>query len=118
MITLARAGVPQEPRTPPLIARFERLLEARFRKDHDVAAYAAALRVSPDHLSAALRRHHGLSTKAAIERRLFIEAVRLLESPSTIAAIADALGFDEPTHFTRAFTRMCGVSPRRYRETH
>ncbi len=119
MITLARAGAAQAPRTPPLIARFERLLDARFRQHHDVAAYAAALRVSPDHLSAALRHHHGLSAKATIDRRLFIEAVRLLEaSPLTIAAIADALGFDEPTHFTRSFTRMCGVSPRRYRETH
>jgi AraC-like DNA-binding protein len=119
MMTLARTGAPQAARTPPLVARFERLLEARFCQDHDVAAYAAALSVSPDHLSAALRHHHGSSAKAAIDRRLFIEAVRLLESsPLTITAIADALGFDEPTHFTRAFTRMCGVSPRRYRETH
>jgi AraC family transcriptional activator of pobA len=118
LITLARAGAPHAPRTPPLVARFERLLDTRFCQDHDVAAYAAALSVSPDHLSAALRHHHGLSAKAAIDRRLFIEAVRLLESsPLTIAAISDALGFDEPTHFTRAFTRMCGVSPRRYRET-
>jgi AraC family transcriptional activator of pobA len=60
-----------------------------------------------------------VSAKAAIDGRLFMEAVRLLESsPLTIAAVADALGFDEPAHFTRAFTRMCGVSPRRYRETH
>jgi AraC family transcriptional activator of pobA len=119
MITLARAGAPQAARIPPLIARFERLLDARFCQDHDVAAYASALAVSPDHLSAALRHHYGWSAKAVIDRRLFAEAVRLLESsPLTIAAIADALGFDEPAHFTRAFTRLCGMSPRRYRETH
>jgi AraC family transcriptional activator of pobA len=118
VIALTRAQVMPEPSAPHLVARFEHLLEQRFHQEHAVGAYASALGVSADHLSATLRTHCGVSAKSAIERRLFDEAIRLLISTQlTVAAIADRLGYAEPSHFTRAFRRACGVSPRRYRET-
>jgi AraC family transcriptional activator of pobA len=118
VIALARAQAIPEPSTPHLVSRFEQLLERRFHQEHGVGAYASALGVSADHLSATLRTHCGVSAKSAIERRLFDEAARLLTStPLTVAAVAYRLGYAEPSHFTRAFRRTCGVSPRRYRET-
>jgi AraC family transcriptional regulator, transcriptional activator of pobA len=99
MITLNRsragAGV-----TPLLARRFEALLDSRFRDDHDVMAYAAALGVSADHLSAVTRTCFGLGAKAMIERRLFAEASRLLACTSeSIEAIAASRGFDETSKF-------------------
>jgi AraC family transcriptional activator of pobA len=112
----SRAGTAIEP--PPLVRRFEQLLDNQFRDHHAVIAYAAALGVSADHLSAVTRSHCGLSAKAVIDRRLFAEAARQLTStPLSIAEIGWSLGFEEPSHFTRFFTRACGLSPRRYRRT-
>jgi AraC family transcriptional activator of pobA len=119
VIALARARATAASCAPRLVIRFEDLLERRFHHDHRVCAYASALGVSADHLSAMLRAHRGTSAKSAIDRRLFDEAARLLISTRlTIGAIADRLGYDEPSHFTRAFRRACGVSPRRYRDSH
>ena len=105
--------------TPTLLRRFEQLLEGGFRDHHAVSSYAARLGVSADHLSAVARSHYGLSAKAMIERRLFAEAVRLLAAtPQSIAEIGAALGFDEPSQFSRAFKRACGQSPSRFRAGH
>ena len=43
-------------------------------------------------------------------------ARHLLETTNTrILAIADAAGYQDPLHFSRAFRRLVGVSPRQYR---
>jgi AraC family transcriptional regulator, transcriptional activator of pobA len=111
------AGAHREP--PRLLARFERLLERDFRHEHRVAAYAARLGVSADHLSAVARAHTGASAKAMIEGRLMREASAALTAPGRrVADVAAELGYDEPSHFTRAFRRWTGVSPLRLRSRH
>lgn len=101
---------------PRVLVRFERLLEQHFRHDHDVAAYAGRLGVTADYLSAAARAHAGCSAKALIERRLMREATYLLTATERrIADVAADLGYDEPSHFSRAFRRWCGTSPQRVR---
>jgi AraC-like DNA-binding protein len=42
-------------------------------------------------------------------------AVLLTQSDMAIAGIARRLGYSEPTHFSRAFRRMAGISPMEYR---
>ena len=115
-ITLNRTCAGIAIATPTLLRRFEQLLEDGFRDHHAVKTYGASLGVSADHLSAVTRAHYGLSAKALVERRLFVEAVRLLGATTqSIAEIGAALGFDEPSQFSRAFKRACGQSPRRFR---
>jgi AraC-like DNA-binding protein len=47
------------------------------------------------------------------------EARRLLATTDLrIAEVAERLGYDEPTHFTRAFRRSSGISPQRFRLRH
>ncbi len=40
----------------------------------------------------------------------------LRDTDSKIIDIAFASGYSDPAHFTRAFRRMAGVTPRQYRE--
>lgn len=117
VVRLRRAWPAGAPRTPPrLLARFERLLERDFRRDHRVGAYAARLGVSADHLSAMTRAYAGQSAKAMIEGRLMREAAAALTTPGRrVADIAAELGYDEPSHFSRAFRRWAGVPPQRLR---
>ncbi|MFW2374110.1 MAG: helix-turn-helix domain-containing protein [Gammaproteobacteria bacterium] len=44
-------------------------------------------------------------------------ACRLLKDPSSgVAGIATALGYADPSNFSRAFQRWTGISPRQYQQ--
>src|SRR5690606_31849607 len=99
-----------------LVHRFRRLVEDNFYCHHQLGFYADALGVTADHLSRACRQSTGLGALPLLHERLEQEARRLLAyTPATIASIADELGFADPSHFSRFFTRVAGQSPTAYR---
>jgi len=64
------------------------------------------------------RRLHevGLSYSELVDEVRFEAACRLLDDPQArIADVAAALGFTDPSNFSRAFVRWTGLSPREYR---
>lgn len=100
-----------------LLHRFETLLEAHFLEHWGVADYARALAVSPTHLSRVVHATHGTPASRLIDARVMREARRNLAYTNLpVATIAYALGFADPAHFSRAFTRAEGLSPRAFRE--
>lgn len=102
---------------PALLSQFEALLEQHFRAHWGVADYARALSVSPTHLSRIVRSATGEPASALIEARLMREARRSLAyTHLRVATIAYGLGFADPAHFSRVFTRALGVSPRGFRQ--
>jgi AraC family transcriptional activator of pobA len=116
LVILGRTSdLDQSARKPRLVARFEELLERWFRDEHHVRAYASALGVSADHLSDVVRGWDGGNAKAMVDERIMREARRLLATDLRIADIAERLGYDEPSHFTRAFRRSSGMSPECFR---
>lgn len=101
---------------PPLLARFETLLEAHYTEHWRVSDYARALGVSAAHLSRLARAARGASASALIADRLMREARRYLAYTSlAVAQVADALGFSDPAYFSRVFARSVGLSPRAFR---
>ena len=99
-----------------LVQRYRGLLEEGFRGAQPVAAYAAELGVSADHLSRSCRAVTGQSALALLHERQWLEARRLLaygEAP--VAEVARQLGFDDAGYFSRFFSRGCGVPPSAYR---
>lgn len=108
-------GVAREP--DRVTVRYRTLVAAEARREHRVAPYARKLAVSPNHLNALCRRHLGITAKQVIDERLGTEARRLLRhSDASIAEIAFALGFCDPSHFTRFFRRHAGCGPRELRQ--
>lgn len=61
----------------------------------------------------------GTSYSELIQQIRFEEAVRLLSHPTDkVIDIALELGYDDASHFTRAFRRISGTCPREYRKRH
>lgn len=57
-----------------------------------------------------------VSYKNVLDQARFAAALPLLGEPGVrLTDIAYELGYSDPAHFTRAFRRMAGVSPREYR---
>lgn len=100
-----------------LFARFEALLESHYLAQWSVADYAAALSVTPTHLTRATRAAAGRTASRLIMDRVVREARRhLVYTNLPVATVAFALGFGDPAYFTRLFTKATGISPRTFRQ--
>jgi signal transduction histidine kinase/DNA-binding response OmpR family regulator len=77
---------------------------------------AAAVGMSPDHLSRAFNRLHGKKIPEYINEIRVREAARRLEkSTDSILHIAFAVGFDNLRTFNRAFLKIMKMTPRDFR---
>lgn len=113
---LARAVPLAAAEPPPLVRRFEALLDTHYKDHWQVADYARALAVSPTHLSRVIRAATGEPASKRIADRVMREARRNLAYTSmNVATVAYALGFSDPAYFSRRFARAVGVSPRAFR---
>lgn len=100
-----------------LLQRFEALVEAHYLDHWTVADCARALAVSPTHLSRVVRAATGAPASRLIGARVMREARRhLVYTSLPVTTIAYALGFADPAHFSRVFSRAEGRSPRAFRE--
>lgn len=115
---IARAEPAQEVRSlPPLLRRFEALIEVHYLEQWKVADYARELAVTPTHLTRVTRAAHGLPASRLIDARVMREARRnLAYTALSVSSIAYALGYADPAYFSRVFTRTLGVSPSAFRE--
>lgn len=99
--------------------RFHELIDSHFRERRPVSFYAARLGVLTAQLNSTCRRRAGRSAQQLIHDRLLLEARRLLAySDLDVAAISYALGFRDPSYFSRFFTRALGRSPSEFRQRH
>lgn len=100
-----------------LVARYAALLERDFRSNLAVAEFAAALGVTPTHLTRACRTTCGKSAHMLLEDRVLFEARRLLsETRLPIKEVALVLGYNSAGYFTRAFQKSEGVTPSAFRK--
>ena len=87
-------------------------LEARYRRQHRVHYYAHRLGYSVSTLNRVCGAAEGRSAKAVIDRRIALEAQRLLlHSRANLAAIGHQLGFSEAGNFVKFYTRVVGRAP-------
>ena len=99
-----------------LFKMFSRALEGTFHKRLTVLDYAQKLGYAQSTLSRACVATVQMTAKEVIDRRVVLEAKRLLvHSHATSAHIGYQLGFAEPSNFVKFFKRMTGTTPLDYK---
>lgn len=99
-----------------LVARYTALLEREFRSGMGIADFAAALGVTPTHLTRCCKSASGRAAHELLQDRRLFEARRLLtDTKLGVARIGESLGFNSPAYFTRAFQQETGQSPTAFR---
>lgn len=94
-----------------------RYMDAHFREELRVEEMARALHVSRKYLCSLLTREIGISPKAyLIGRRVDVAAELLRHTTMTVAEIAQEVGYDDYTQFSRIFRKRKGCSPRQFRK--
>jgi AraC family transcriptional activator of pobA len=112
----AKAFVPDSKTNVELFERFEVLLEKHYREHWNVSRYAAALSITPTHLSRITRSVTGHGASQLIIDRVVREGRRnLVYTNLPISTIAYALGFRDPAYFSRLFSEATGLAPSGFR---
>ena len=92
-------------------------IEAHIDEDLTLESISAVSEMSPFRFARAFRKATGHSPRQYVIARRIERAKLLLRSTDKdIAEIANHVGFSTQSHFTTAFGRRCGTTPRRYRE--
>ena len=121
VLNLAHAARPtSSPAFQPSEAylRFRDAAERDFRHSRCLDDYARALGYSSRTLSRATLADAGVNAKEFIDRRVVLEAKRLLaHSQWPAARIATELGFSSATNFSKYFHKHTGAAPIAFRST-
>jgi AraC-like DNA-binding protein len=100
----------------PLLAEVFAVIEARYPQPLSLREVAAAVNVSPGHLTSTVRRRTGRTVLDWIVERRMVQARRLLAgSELPVAEVGRRVGYPDPGYFARVFGRTHGVSPARWR---
>jgi AraC-like DNA-binding protein len=111
----ARANVPQQrSRARRRYAEDAKaLLQQRFRERLQLDDIARSLYVSPYHLCRLFREETGVPIHSYLKRLRLREALEpIAEGETDLSALAAGLGFSSHSHFTAAFRKELGMSPR------
>ncbi|WP_405640998.1 helix-turn-helix domain-containing protein [Streptomyces sp. NBC_00019] len=120
VLRLAHLTVPEGAPAPvpdETYIRFRDAVERNFTRTRRVEDYADLLGYSARTLARATLNTAGISAKEFVDRRVVLEAKRLLaHSERTAAQISDRLGFANASQFNKYFTHRVGESPIDFRD--
>jgi AraC-like DNA-binding protein len=103
-------------RDEPLLAAVFDAIEAGFRGPLTLADVAAAVGLTPGHLTTVVGRKTGRTVQQWITERRMVEARRLLaDTELTAEAVGARVGYRDPGYFARRFRRAHGASPLEWR---
>ena len=94
------------------LAVFRHLVETHLAEHRPLDFYARSIGTTVRTLTRLSQRHLGHSPQMLINRRLALEAQRLLRyTGASASAVAAELGFADPSYFSRFYLRMTGRRP-------
>ena len=109
-----RVGRSACPGPPGLADALRDVLDARLADGITLREAGALLHADPAHLVRSFGREFGLPPHRYLVGRRVEAARRRLLDGEPIAAVAAAVGFHDQSHLHRHFTRLLGVTPRRF----
>lgn len=101
----------------PKLVKFNVLIEQNFKEEKRIHFYASRLHISDNYLNILCRRNLQASATQLIQRRVLLEAKRLLQSTDlSVKEIAFELGFVDHAYFSNFFKSQTGTTPTTFRD--
>ncbi len=95
--------------------KLESLIEQNYINEKHPSKYAEWMFMSSKHLNRIVKTLLGKTTSILIAERVVLEAKRMLiHSEKSIDQIAESLGYDDPSYFSRFFKKKCGETPKQF----
>ncbi|WP_203825953.1 helix-turn-helix transcriptional regulator [Actinoplanes palleronii] len=100
----------------PLLAAVFDVIEQRYHEGISLAAVAAEVALTANHLTTVVRRRTGRTVHQWITQRRHQEARALLsETDLTVAAVSRRVGYPDVSYFIKRFRAEHGMTPARWR---
>jgi len=107
-----------ETRDRIIFREFMQLAFVHYRQQHKISFYARAAKLTLSHFCAAVSKASGKTAHEIIMNLIIMDAKgQLRGSNARINKVAESLGFDNPTTFTRYFREYVGMTPQEYRNS-
>jgi AraC family transcriptional regulator len=104
--------------SPNQVARIRQYIRANLARDVGLGELADQLSLSPHYFSMLFKHAVGVSPHHYVLRERIHEAQRRLAvGRMPISEVALDLGFSDQSHFSQAFRKMTGTTPKRYQAT-
>ncbi len=104
--------------SPTQVSRVREYIRTNLARDIGLAEMADQLSLSPHYFSMRFKHALGVSPHHYVLRERIHEARRLLAAGRmSISEVALSLGFSDQSHFSQAFRKMTGTTPKRYQST-
>jgi AraC-like DNA-binding protein len=121
MMLTVQSGImrsfPRYNRAREHVVQIKQLLDRQFETHHDIADIPERAGISQEHLTRLFKKYEGISPYRYLQGLKIHKAASLLVSTErSTAEVGAALGYLDPSVFSRCFKRVMGVSPQRYRE--
>jgi AraC-like DNA-binding protein len=112
-----RPGERSQPQSELVFEKCLRYLETHYQSIASIGEAAQRCHVSPEYFSRLFRKFTGTTAERHLLTLRINHAARLLQQAGpTIKEISVGVGFHDPYHFSRAFKKVHGVSPRAFRQ--
>lgn len=100
----------------PLLAEVFAYIEAHYHEPISLKHIAAAVGLTPGHLTTVVRRRTGRTVQSWITERRMAEARRILvETDQTVSEVGRTVGYGDPVYFSRTFRQANGTTPLNWR---
>jgi AraC-like DNA-binding protein len=100
----------------PLLAEVFDVIERRYPEPLSLRDVAAAVSISPGHLTSTVRKRTGRTVQEWITERRMVQARRLLAATDLpVNEVGRRVGFPDAGYFARTFGKVHGISPAQWR---
>jgi AraC family transcriptional regulator len=104
--------------SPAHLGRIREYVRANLAGDVSLIELAGQAQLSPRYFAMQFKRAFGVSPHRYVLRERVLEAQRRLASRRmSISEVALSLGFSDQSHFSQAFRRLTGTTPKRFQST-
>jgi len=99
--------------------QFQKLVEQRFYKTKSANEFAKLLNITSKHLNRINKLIVNKTTSEIITDRVILEAKRMLiHAKNNFSQVADELGYEEYSHFSKLFKNRTGLTPSEFSKQH
>lgn len=111
-----REAAPEAPEEA-IFRQVARYIDRHYAEDVSIERLVRAFYISPYHLSHMFKQKTGYTVKQYLLRRRLGEAqIRLASTQDSVQTIAEELGFEDASYFSRIFSKYIGLTPTEYRK--